>query len=72
MKSANADAILELIGDLVRERNQLRQTVGGLKSELAGLQIERDELLVKLRRLEAAHTAAKDNAANVVREATEG
>jgi hypothetical protein len=53
----NAAALLELLGELVRERNQLREAVSAAKRELAGVQLEKDELRVKLRRLEAERTA---------------
>jgi len=55
----NAGAILELIGELVRERDQLREALGAAKRELQGLQVERDELAVKVRRLEAAQEAVE-------------
>ena len=59
MKSANAVAILELLSELIRERNQLRETVGTVKRDLSALQLERDELRVKLRRLEAQRSVEK-------------
>jgi hypothetical protein len=55
----NAAVILELLGELVRERNQLRETLGTVRRDLAALQIERDELHVKLRRLEAERAVEK-------------
>jgi regulator of replication initiation timing len=55
----NAAMILELIGELIRERNQLREAVSAVKRELSGLQIERDELRVKIRRMETERAAEK-------------
>lgn len=46
-------AILELLGELIRKRNQLRDAIDAEKRELPGAQLDRDELRVKLRRLEA-------------------
>jgi len=60
----NAGAILELIGELIRERDQLREAMGTAKRELQALQLERDELAVKLRRLEAAQAAVDKPAAS--------
>jgi len=54
----NAGAILELIGELVRERDQLREALGTAKRDLQALQVERDELAVKVRRLEAERPTA--------------
>ena len=61
----NAAMILELIGELVRERNQLRETVSAAKRDLAGAQLERDELRVKLRRLEAERAVEKPAAPEI-------
>jgi hypothetical protein len=55
----NAAAILELLGELIRERNQLRDAVSAAKRELAAVQLEKDELRVKVRRLEADRAVEK-------------
>ena len=44
---------------LVRERTHLREAVSAAKRDLAGVQMERDELRVKLRRLEAERAVEK-------------
>ena len=55
----NAPMILELIGDLMRARNHAREALAKLQRDLTTLQIERDELRVKLRRLEAERAGEK-------------
>ena len=55
----NAAAILKLMGELIRERNQLREAVSAAKRELAAVQREKDELRVKLRRLEGERAIEK-------------
>jgi hypothetical protein len=62
MNTLDAEAILTLLAQIVRERDQARQALGKARSELRVLQIERDELAVKARRLEQPKGKPKDDA----------